>query len=242
MAKSLAHRGNASRTLRVATYTMLPIDNPFESISPERLAAIYRWPAEATAFLEGEADCLHIVGDAGMGKTALLLQIQSRLDAEGTAAPYTCFPPEKAIDTEAVPMGPVTLLDETDRLTAEQLGGLLARAYEGGHQAALASHRDQRRQIKRARLSCLYLRLAPLRWPNEVAHLLNDRIVLATGTPHHEYPLEFGTARALLRHSRGNIERCLQLGYEIFEDIERPRPITTEDVAAAAESLSRALR
>ncbi|MFQ5810921.1 MAG: hypothetical protein ACE5JM_14990 [Armatimonadota bacterium] len=221
---------------------MLLADNPFEPISVEALTAIYRWPEEAVRFVEGEGDGLHIVGDAGMGKTALLLQLQRRLEAGGVEAPYTCFPVEGRIEVDTVQLGPVTLLDETDRLSVGELKGLLGRLRETGQRAALAGHRDQGRRIGRARLSCMYLALGPLREPVEAAQLVDDRIALATGTRHHEFPLDTGAAAALLLCSGGNIERCLQLAYEIFEDLERPRAITADDVAAAAAALSQALR
>lgn len=226
-----------------AFHANMPLtDNPFEPISADQLGATYRWPPEALCFLEGPADCLHIVGAAGMGKTALLLQIQHRLADQGVQAPYTCISLDAPIDVEAVPLGPLTLLDEADRLNARSLGRLLGRLRDAGHRAAIASHRDQRREIRRARLSWVHLELTPLRCSEDAARLLDDRISLAVGTRQHQFPLGAGAAEAVLRASGGNIERCLQLGYEVLEDLDRPRPITAADVRTAAEALARALR
>lgn len=218
------------------------ITNPFEPIPANRLAPIFRWPPEALRFLDGEGGCLHVLGDAGMGKTALLLQIQRRLAEQDTVAPYTYLAPGADADINAIPLGPVTLLDETDRLDRRRLRALLARVHAGGFRVALGTHRSQLREAHRAGLSCLHLPLKPLARPEDVARVLEDRIALALGTSEHPFSLSLDAAEALLRLSRGNIERCIQLGYEVCEDIEAPREITADDIRAAAEALDHALQ
>jgi len=223
-----------------AKSSMMLTPNPFEPLPPESLARIYEWPEEALRFLAGEGDCLHIVGECGMGKTALLGQIRHRLGHEGIEAPYTCVPLDRRFGVEGIEFGPVTLIDETDRLPKRVLGELLGKTKVLNVRIVLASHRNQLRTIHRAGLRTLHLALKPLTSTEEVARVFSDRVILAAGDD-HPFTLAVGARDALLSHSGGNIERCLQLGYEVFEDLDRPRPITAADIDAAAASLARAL-
>jgi ABC-type phosphonate transport system ATPase subunit len=216
------------------------VDNPFEPISPERLATIYQWPPEALRFLEGKADCLHILGDEGMGKTTLLKQTELRLAEQGVSLAYIYLPPDGELDVAALPLAPVALLDEADRLSKRQLVAFLARLRDEGCRAAVSTHRDLAQRIRRAGLSCLDIRLRALTRAEDVARIFRDRVGLLQGVADDEFQLSPEGARALLRFSRGNIERCLQLGYEVFEDIEEPRGIAAEDIARAAAALGRA--
>jgi hypothetical protein len=215
-------------------------DNPFEQLSPRALASIFRWPQEACRFLAGEGDCLHVVGECGMGKTALLEQIRHRLASKGVPALYACIPVEGDFEPEPAEPGAVLLLDETDRLSRRTLGSILRLLVRERGRAALAAHRSQLRQIRRAGLSAVCVELRPLSSAEEVAGVFEARTVLAAGTEQHACRLTREATEALLHHSRGNIERCLALGYEIFQDLDRPRPIQTADVEAAAASLARA--
>lgn len=214
-------------------------ENPFEPISPERLALIYRWPAEAARFLAGEAECLHVIGERGMGKSALLHQIEERLAA---SASYVYFPPNEWVDVEELRVAPVTLLDEADRLTAGHLMRLLRRLREARCRVAVATHRSLLRPLRRAGYSCLRLALHRLSRPEDVAQLLDDRTGLAAGTQDHGYEVTLEAARAMLRISKGNIGTCLELGYEVFEDLDEVRPITQADATRAADGLARATR
>lgn len=217
------------------------MDNPFEPITTQRLATIYEWPAMALRFLDGEADCLHVMGAEGMGKTTLLIQIQHRLAQEGVTAAMTVIGLGAGVDASSVAPGPVTLLDETDRLSPQQLDQLLVRVRNTGARLVLATHRSQVRQVRRAGLTCLPLRLRPLARTEDVGRVFEGRlrIVFPEGDPRRALSPE--AARALLRFSRGNVERCLQIGYEVFEDLDTVRPISPADIRAAAAALSRAL-
>ena len=229
----------------------VPRDNPFEPLPPERLAGVYRWPAEALRFLAGEADCLHIVGEAGLGKTALLRQLQLRLEAQGAAAPYACVPPDGSLTSDRAPLGMVTLLDEADRWPDRHLRRLVGRVRAAGQRLALASHRDHRRLLQRAGLTALHLALVPLSRADEAKRLFEERVALAAGSASPPFVLDTEAAEVLLRLSGGNLERCLQIGYEVCEDLGRhgrPGPggsptavIGGEEVRGAAEALERAL-
>ncbi len=216
--------------------------NPFEPLPPHRLAAIYQWPQEALRFLDGTAECLHVLGSCGMGKTALLLQLGQSLAQAQVAAPYTCFPVGAPLTPEAVELGQVALLDEVDRLPRSVLAGLLTRVRRAHTRVVLATHRDLRRRIRGARLSCLHVPLPPLTTPAQVMRLLSARAALAGPAARDRCHLLPEAAAAVLQASAGNLERCLQLGYELFEDADGSRPLTADDVAAAAQSLSRALQ
>ena len=91
-------------------------DNPFEALPPASLARVYEWPPEVRRFLRGEADCLHVVGDCGMGKTTVLEQIGHRLKTEGVATAYACVPLKGPFEVRELGPAAVVLLDETDRL------------------------------------------------------------------------------------------------------------------------------
>lgn len=237
----MTHEPNARLRQGALARGELPFrDNPFEELSPAALARVFEWAPQARRFLEGEADCLHVVGDCGMGKTTLLEQMRHRLDADGVPAPYRCVPVDGQLDLGQAAGGAVLLLDETDRLRRRALSEVLELLRRGGSRAVLAGHRPQLREVRRASLSALYLELRPLRSPDEVVRLLEARIALATGHDHHGCRPTPRAAQALLHHSRGNIQRCLELGYEIFEDLERPRAIEVADVEAAVVSLARA--
>lgn len=216
-------------------------DNPFESLAPAALARIYEWPSEARRFVAGEGHCLHVVGDCGMGKTTVLEQIRHELTLEGVATSYTCVPLDGRLDIGEPEHGGAVLLDETDRLRRRTLAAALGVLRERECRAVLASHRPQQRAIRRAGFRLLYLELRPLGSAADVTRLFARRVALAAGTEEHPCRLSPQAAEALLRHSRGNIQRCLELGYEVFEDLERPRAIDARDVETAAVSLDRAL-
>jgi len=202
---------------------------------------VFEWPDEALRFLDGQADCLHIIGQPGMGKTALLRQLQHRLAQTGVAATYTYVPPNAAADVGAVQIGQLTLLDETDRLPPRQLISLLKRIRAAGGRCALGTHRDQRRLVRRAGMTLVHLRLRR-RGLDAARCIFEGRLRLALGDQLDAYVLAAGAAGALLWCSRGNSERILQLGYEIFEDLDYPRSITHKDVFRAHASLKRCLR
>jgi hypothetical protein len=103
----------------------------------------------------------------------------------------------------------------------------------------LAAHRSQLRGIRRAGLSAELIELRPITEAARVRRLWEARVALAYGDEGARLSDE--AAQALLSASRGNVERCLQIGYEVFEDLEALRPITADDIAAAAASLDRAL-
>ncbi len=216
-------------------------DNPFEELSPAALARVYEWPAEALRFVAGEADCLHVVGDCGMGKTAVLRQIEHRLAAEGVAASYACVPIHGRFDVAELEGEAVVLLDETDRLSRRDLGRALTTLRDAGCRAALAGHRSQLREIRRAGFAPEYLELGPLGSAAKVADVFEARVALAASTGECPCRLTPEAAEALRQHSGGNIERCLEIGYEVFEDLDRLRAIEVADVEAAAASLARAL-
>ncbi|MBM3499362.1 MAG: hypothetical protein FJX74_11910 [Armatimonadetes bacterium] len=212
--------------------------NPFEGLSPASLAPIYEWPGEALRFVEGEFDCLHVVGDCGMGKTTLLRQLELRAAEAGGCSVYGCVPVGGGLELELPAAASLALIDETDRLSGEGLIRLLGRVREARCRCVLAGHRRQLRAIRQARLTVAYLRLRPLPGP-ALQTLFESRIALAYGP---DAPgLTIDAARALLRASRGNIERCLQIGYEVFEDLDGLREVTAADVGMAAASLDRAL-
>jgi hypothetical protein len=210
-------------------------DNPFEPLSTASLAAIYEWPGEAVRFLEGACDCLHIVGECGMGKTALLRQIEARF----ASALYACVPLGGEWRLQLPAGVSVALLDETDRLTGRALGQAVRTVREARARCVLAAHRSQLRGIRRAGLSAELIELRPITEAARVRRLWEARVALAYGDEGARLSDE--AAQALLSASRGNVERCLQIGYEVFEDLEALRPITADDIAAAAASLDRAL-
>jgi len=227
----------------------LPRDNPFEPLPPERLATIYHWPPEALRFVAGEADCLQVVGDAGLGKTALLQQLELRFAASGLEVPYTVVPTDGALDPDEVAMGGVTLLDEADRWPERALRQFLTRVRAARQRLALASHRDHRRALRRGRLTALHIALAPLTQADDVARFFEDRVALAAPEARPTGVLSEEAAEALLRLSGGNLERCLQIGYEVFEDLGKgggqepagsSATIEAADIRRAAESLAQA--
>jgi hypothetical protein len=217
----------------------MPSLNPFEPLSPASLARVYQWPDEALRFLAREFECLHVVADCGMGKTTLLRQIEQRVVGEGQRAWYVCVPLDGGLRLEPPPGGPLALLDETDRLSGRALTALLRRLRKEGCRCALAGHRSQLREIRRAGFAAEYLELRALTSAQAVRSLFESRVDLAPGdtAPSLTEP----AAEALLRASRGNLERCLQIGYEVFEDLEALRDITAADIEAAAASLDLAL-
>jgi len=214
-------------------------DNPFEPLSPASLAPIYEWPGEALRFLGGDFGCLHVVAGCGMGKTTLLRQIEHRLTTEGAPVMYACIPVGGHPEPKPPANGAVALLDETDRLSDRALGSLLRRLRQAHCRCVLAGHRQQLAAIVRAGFSAQGLGLKPLVSAERVRVIFEARVVLACGPGG---PILAGdAAQALLRASGGNIERCLQIGYEVFEDLDVLRTITAADIEAALASLGRAL-
>ena len=130
-------------------------DNPFEGLTADSLAPIYEWPEEALRFLAGQADCLHVTGDCGMGKTTLLQQIEHRIRSQGESVTYTCIPLDGTINLTQVCPGTVALLDETDRLSAPTLRDILTALWDEGHRPVLAGHKKQLREIRRAGFTTL---------------------------------------------------------------------------------------
>jgi len=226
-------------TNETSPLVMPPSHNPFEPLSPASLARIYEWPAEALRFLAGEFDCLHVVGDCGMGKTTLLRQVERRLTETGAPVVYACVPLGGALQLTLLPDALVALIDETDRLSRRTLAGLLARLREARCRCVLAGHRRQLREIRRAGFTAVYLELVPITEPRVLRAIFEQRIALAFGDDGPRLAQE--ATQALLRASRGNIERALQIGYEVFEDLPTVRTITAADIEAAAVSLDRAL-
>jgi hypothetical protein len=219
--------------------TWPPPQNPFERLSPRVLAAIYDWPLEARRFLTGEVQCLHAVGDCGMGKTTLLEQAELALRQRGERSHLVCVSP--AGEADYGPPDEVLLLDEMDRLPRRELRRLLRLLRGARRRAVLAGHRWEARAIERAGLQAECLRLAPLATPDAVTRLFANRLKASLGEEAEQFPVTSEAKAALLRCSGGNIERCLQLGYEVFEDLAEPRPLSAEDFEAAARRLARAL-
>jgi len=215
-------------------------DNPFEGLTTDALAPIYEWPEEAVRFLEGHADCLHVTGDCGMGKTTLLQQIECSIRNQGESVTYTCIPLDGAIDLAEACSGTVALLDETDRLDSPALRDLLTALWDGGHKPVVAGHKKQLREIRRAGFAPLYIQLRAAASSKALARIFTQRIDVAAGDPDHPYELTPEATRALLHHCRGNVERCLQIGYEVFEDLDSPRAISATDIATAAADLDQA--
>jgi hypothetical protein len=214
--------------------------NPFEPLSPASLAGIYEWPDEALRFLAGEFECLHVVGACGMGKSALLRQIERRLTHDGAVALYTCVPLDGPLHLWFTPDLSVALIDETDRLPRRALLDLLSRLRHARCRCVLAGHRRQSRDIRRAGFAPEHLELTPL--PAEALRAIWERrVTLAFGEGEDTPKLTAAAAQALRQASRGNIERALQIGYEVFEDLSTLRGITARDIEVAAVSLDRAL-
>jgi hypothetical protein len=210
--------------------------NPFEPMAGERLDAHYRWPAEALAFLDGAARCLQVIGVEGAGKTTLLELLAARLRAAGEVTTYLYVPLDGSV-TAPAPTGGTLLVDEADRLAPGVLSSLLK---PPPHlRLVLATHRDLRTQIRRAGLTALTVRLLPLRDAREVLALWQERLALAGCGE-----ACFGeiAAREALRLTRGNPLRCVQLGYELWEDTGGQEVSGPEDVRRAWSALNRALR
>lgn len=215
--------------------------NPFEPLSPASMARIYDWPPEALRFLGGEFDCLHVVGECGMGKTTLLRQIERYLTEQGAVVAYTCVPLDGALDLSLGAKPLAVLIDESDRLPRPTLLALLSRLRETQCRCALAGHGRQFREIRRVGFTGGYLELRPVRTAETLRAIWERRVDLAFGPGDNPPRLTADAARALLRASRGNIERALQIGYEVFEDLAAEREITARHIQAAALSLDRAL-
>jgi len=209
--------------------------NPFEPLSPERLAAIYHWPPLALRFLSGDGDCLHVMGQAGMGKTTLLRQIELRISEAGQQVPYTCVPPG-GTSPARVAFGDVTLVDEADRMSGYDVALTLLEVKLLRGRIVLGTHRNLMHHVRACGMSGLEVALRPLRDADALAELLLDRAQLAGAA----WCLDSAARRALLHHSRGNTERALQIGYEVFEDLETPAEITSQHITAAAGALDRA--
>ncbi|MBP8952462.1 MAG: hypothetical protein KBI47_08730 [Armatimonadetes bacterium] len=216
--------------------------NPFEPVSPARLAPVYHWHPFALAFLAGEVDALQVIGLPGMGKTTLLSQVRHRLALDGLEAPYTCIPTGGIAQACAVPVGPVTLMDETDRLARADLAEILARVANIGGRVLLGTHRLHTAALRRAGFAPRTIRLNPLRDPIAAAELLLSRFATLDHSAGDAWTLAPGADRALLACSRGIPERILQIGYELFEDHGAPCIITPALVRAATRQSARAVR
>ncbi|MCE5216129.1 hypothetical protein LLH03_03760 [bacterium] len=213
--------------------------NPFEPLEPEAFADPYLWPPEALRFLKGEGDCLQVLGGEGMGKTTLLRLLQRELEATGVRTQYACLPAVDTVELPGVEPGVLVLLDEADRLSRGELGELLRHLRESGGRLVLGTHRSLAAQVRRAGLTCLEVRLRPLRRIEELRALLQTRLRQAGW--HLDDWLPEAAARRLLAAGRGNPLRCLQLAYELGEEVGSGHPVSPEDVRRAESALTRAL-
>lgn len=210
--------------------------NPFEPVAAELLAEHYRWPLEALRFLQEATQCLQIVGPEGAGKTTLLELLAARLRAAGGAIAYLYVPPDGSLPPCFLTEG-TALVDEADRLTSGELSRLLRASAR--LRLVFATHRDLRAQLRHARVSALTVRLQPLKDPAEVLALWRGRLALA-GCAETCFGQE--AARAALRLTRGSPLRCVQLGYELWEETQGRRVAGPEDVRRAWTALNRALK
>jgi len=219
----------------------LPTDNPFEPLAAHRLATVFQWPEQALRFASGHGDCLHVLGACGMGKTAVLCMLQAAFAAQGVDASYLTVPLDDASAVQPPPVARVVLLDEADRLSLPAFRDAVTFLRGQGCRLAVSAHRSRLAPLRRAGYDCLRLRLRRVRDLAVVERLLHDRIALAVGSADHPFSLSAETCAAFRRASRGNVERILHLGYEVFEDLKRPRAIAPDDVARAAAALDGAL-
>jgi hypothetical protein len=213
--------------------------NPFESLEPEAFADLYLWPPEALRFLKGEGNCLQVLGGEGMGKTTLLRLLQHELASTGIRTQYVCLPAVGTIELPGVEPGVLILLDEADRLSWDELGELLRQVRGFGGRLVLGTHRSLATQVRRKALTCLEVRLRPLRSTHELRALLQTRLRRADLLLDDWLPE--ASARRLLAAGHGNPLRCLQLAYELAEDVVDGRPVSLEDVRRAEAALTRAL-
>ena len=210
--------------------------NPFEPISAELLGAHYPWPRPALEFLKGTVRCLQVIGSEGAGKTTLLELLAVRLVEAGVPTTYLRVPLDGSLPRSTPTEGAV-LVDEADRLMPTALQELLrARA---GLRLVLATHRDLRAHLRRAGVSALTVRLQPLRDAGEVLALWRQRLALAG---YGDACFGQDAAREALRLTRGNPLRCVQLGYELWEDLKGQKVAGPEEVRRAWAALSRALK
>lgn len=215
--------------------------NPFEPVAPAQLAQVYRWHDLALAFVEGRLDALQVIGLPGMGKTTLLSQVRLRLALEGEEPPYTCIPVGGIQDPDQVPVARVTLMDETDRLAPAHLAEILRRIAGLQGRVLLGTHRLHEAALRRAGFTPRTIRLRPVKSPAAAAEILLSRFAANGCDPGDSWVLAPGADRALLRNSRGNVERILQIGYELHEDLGAPGIITPDHIRAAAHRLSRSV-
>ncbi|NSW57773.1 MAG: hypothetical protein HPY44_17335 [Armatimonadetes bacterium] len=215
--------------------------NPFEPISPAQLAPVYHWHPFARAFVVGGLDALQVIGPPGTGKTTLLFQVRHRLALDGIDAPYTCVPLGGPAQACEVPVGPVTLMDETDRLARADLATLLARVRESGGRVLLATHRLHTAALRRAGFAPRTIRLHPLQDPVAAAELLLSRFATLEHAARDAWAFAPGADRVLLACSRGIPERVLQIGYELFEEHGAPCIITPALIRTATRRIARAV-
>lgn len=215
--------------------------NPFEHLSPAQLASVYHWHPFALAFLAGELNALQVIGLPGTGKTTLLFQVRHHLARDGLEATYTCIPTGGVTQACAIPVGPVTLMDETDRLTRADLAKILARVTDIGGRVLLGTHRLHTAALRRAGFAPKTIRLRPIKDPTAAAELLLSRFQAAGHPPCTTWTLAPGADRALLACSRGVPERILQIGYELYEDHGTPCILTPALIRAAARQIARAV-
>jgi len=145
-------------------------------------------------------------------------------------------PPDGSLTPHSLTEGAL-LVDEADRLAPGALSSLLK---PPPHlRLVLATHRDLRPQLRRAGIPAVTVRLRPLKDAEAVLALWRGRLVLAGCEK-----ASFGesAAREALRLTRGNPLRCVQLGYELWEDLQGRRAPAPEDVHSAWVALSRALK
>ncbi len=205
--------------------------NPFEAWPDDQLWRVCRLSDADAARLVADR-VTFVVGRSGMGKTTLLLAAGAWAAARDQAASLQRAAPG------VLPPAPAAgwwLLDETQVWDRAALRAAILPAAAAGLTVVAATHRPQAAWL-RPELQAATRRLDGGLSTARLAALV-AACYAASQVPAERFPGAPRTLVAWRRAARGNVEIALRLGYEMFEDLPRPRALTPRDVAAAARRL-----
>ena len=205
--------------------------NPFRSLTREEVPRLAIIPEEVKNVCWESAEHLQILGAAGRGKTTLLLGLCAGKYWDDQVPGYEYLGEGAQSYQTDIRKVDVFLLDEAQRLDRSSFHRLITKGNEGTR-LIFSSHRDLSNEFRRDGLN---LRSVVIETPSrvQIRDILFKRLFYFSlgDSPKVDFT---GDAIDFLYQTFGSdIRAMMDLLYEVFQDLQKTKSLTTSDLESA---------
>jgi len=208
--------------------------NPFRVLLPGELTQVAGLPAGIEDFWS-RGDHQQILGEAGRGKSTLLLALASRAEASGKTAAYEYIPEGARTYRTGIPGLDAFFLDEADRIGPLAWRRLLRAAGRNTCRIIIGCHRDQSLRFSRRGLALKTVHLGGVLDERFLCRILERRLGFAA-LPGGDPPRFSSDSASWLLERFGSDLRSLERFLYLFFQEPCGRVIAARCLAAFAEA------